>query len=433
MTKNLLNNNLLLSSSQTIVNNSFFDAMKYMYIKLKDVFTFTVPFIENIILFSIIHLIINNGYPESAQLLIFYIIFISAVFDRAQMFIGIVLSVILFTLNKSAYSSLYLTVSEYTYIFTVLIMIVSGFIVSALKDKLTAIKNDKDFIIETQSKEIEELNIMLDTSRDIKAELESRLLNHSDSLSKIYEIVSRLDAVETRKVFMGALKVVSDIMHSNDVSIYMSGNNSSYFRCAASSTLKARESMQNSIKISEYPEMYEMLKNEKVFVNRELNENLPIMALAIGDENDFNVIIMLWSIDFNDLGLYHINLFLVLRMIISSSINRAYQYELATHEQRYYPNTIVLRKEYFSEILQDQQQIKSDTNMPYQFLHIKTDTDNLPELSSLLSGSLRATDYIGFDSSDTLSIILGGTGENDLPYVIKRLDSKGIITEQIAV
>ncbi len=394
--------------------------------------SFVTPFVECLLLFALVPVAVWLGYPEPVQLLILYIVLSSAIFGRAQMFIAILCSVLFYTFFHSADTSLYLIVSDYRYIFTVLIMIISGFVVSGLKDKLIAVRNDKDFIIKNQEKEISELNSMLNTSRDIKVELESRLLNHSDSLSKIYDIVSRLDAVETRKVFIGALRVVSDIMRSKDVSIYMSGNNSSYFRCVASSTPKARESMPSSIKITEFTQMYEALRDENVYINRTLDSNLPVMALAISTGEEFNVVIMLWSMEFKDLGLYHINLFLVLRMIITNSIGRAYQYELATHEQRYIENTNILRKESFAEVLEDQRDIMEDTQTPYQLLRITTDNNSLPEISSVVSGMLRTTDYLGIGDADELMIILGGTSANDLPFVTKRLESKGIHAECIA-
>ncbi len=402
------------------------------YGMLKRAVSVVLPYIENILMFAFAQLLIYYGYPDVAQILVFYIVFMSAFFSRAQMFISIVLSVVSFTFFHNSGSTLYMIVSDYSYIFTVLTMILSGFIVSALRDKLHSVRVEKDFVISTQEKEIAELNSMLDTSRDIKAELESRLLNHSDSLSKIYGIVSQLDAMETRKVFMGALRVVSEIMRSKDVSIYMSGNNSSYFRCVASSTPKARESMPTSIKITDYAEVYDALKNDNIYVNTELNFNLPVMALAISTGEEFNVVIMLWSIDFKDLGLYHINLFLVIRMIMTNSINRAYQYELATIEQRYYPNTSILRKEFFSEILDDQKKISADTNSPFALLRIATEPgsqDSLIETGLKLSGSLRTTDYLGVSDDDALMLILGGTGENDVPFVISRLTSKGVEVE----
>ncbi len=399
--------------------------------KVKEVITTALPYFENLLLFALAGYFIYKGVPNPALLLVFYIVLTSAVFNRVQMFIAIIVSVILYTLFQSSGYSLYQIVSNYNYIFTVLVMIVSGFIVSSLKDKLSSLQENKDFVIQTLEEEVSELGSMLRTSRDIKAELENRLLNHSDSLSKIYDIVSQLDAVETRKVFSGALKVVSDIMRSKDISIYMSGNNSSYFRNVASSTPKARESMSNSIKITDYLEMYDALKNENVYINRTLDPSLPIMALAVNTGNEFNVIIMLWSIDFKDLGLYHVNLFLVLRMIITSSIARAYQYELATHEKRYIEDTAILRKEYFAEILSDQKALLEETGSPFQVIKVLYESRDITALSPALSSSLRTTDYIGIGEDDSVMVILGGTTKDDVHFIEKRLNCKEIFIEHI--
>ncbi len=399
--------------------------------RVKAVFRVVTPFVETVAMFALALTAIYFGYPEPVQLLILYIILVSAILSRFQMFVALVLSIGYYTFFHSADYSLFRIVSEFPYIFTVLIMIISGFTVSTLRDKLKTATDSRDFTIKTQAEEIAALDSMLSTSRDIKVELESRLLNNSDSLSKIYEIVSRLDALETRRVFTGALKVVSDVMRSNDISIYMSGNNSSYFRNVASSSVMAREQMGNSIKITDYQEMYEALATENVYVNRKLEKDLPIMALAISTGDTFNVVIMLWSIDFKDLGIYHINLFLILRMIITNSINRAYQYELVSHEQRYIEDTDVLKNEYFNEVLADQRLAKEETQAPFQLLNVKSDITHLAQVSTLISSSLRTTDYLGIGDDNSLYIILGGTSEADLPFVIKRLQAKGIETSQI--
>lgn len=412
-------------------NMSLIKTFKGFLGKMNNAYSMIFPFIENVLLFVLVTFIINKGYPSPEQLLIFYIVFVSAFLNRAQVFISLVLSVVYYTLIHSDDYSLYQIVTEYEYLCTILVMFISGFMVSSIKDRLTTIEKDKDFIIDTQDKQISELIGMLDTNRDIKAELESRLLNNSDNLSRIYEIISRLDAVETRRVFNGALKAVSDIMRSKDISIYVSGNNSSYFRLVASSTDKARKSMSTSIKITDYAEMYEALKTENVYVNRSLKEELPAMALAISTGGEFNVVIMLWTIDFKDLGIYHVNLFLVLRMIITNSITRAYQYETATHAQRYIDDTEILRKEFFEEVLEDQKKIQEDTQMPYQLLRLTSKWNNLAEVSANLSRQLRDTDYIGIGSDDSIMIVLGGTGKNDVQFVINRLEGIGLQVESV--
>ncbi len=391
-----------------------------------------MPFLENVGLFLLIHLCFYFQYPEPYQLYVLYIILISILFGRSQMYIAIIASVLSFTFISSTESSLLAIVSNYRYVFSVLNMIIAGFCISFVRDKMSYAIKTKDERNNDQAKEIDELNDVLATSRDINRELESRLLNHNDSLSAIYEIVARLDALETSKVFSGALDVVSSIMRSNDVSIYISSVNSQFFRIVAGSSQMAKDSMPASIRMGDYQLFFDKLRDEGIFVNNNLSPNLPIMAIPVSTGDSSSVIIMLWSIEFKDLSLYHANLFMVLRMIITNAISRAFRHEVSTRSIRYIDDTEILAPEYFSEFLADQRKLSKDSVVPYQLLRVSGEHDNLHQLSISLTKVLRTTDNIGVDKNGCVIVFLAATAVSDLDLVMQRLRNNGVDTTVVS-
>ena len=68
-----------------------------------------------------------------------------------------------------------------------------------------------------------------------------------------------------------------------------------------SSTSESARRLGNSIAYTEYTQMVEAFKNRTVFVNRQLTENVPLMAAAILSNDEIQSIIMLWDISWDRL------------------------------------------------------------------------------------------------------------------------------------
>ena len=54
--------------------------------------------------------------------------------------------------------------------------------------------------------------------------------------------------------------------------------------------------MGNSIKYTGMEELYNELKEHRVYINRNMVEKMPMMASAVYSEDDMQLIIMLWGV-----------------------------------------------------------------------------------------------------------------------------------------
>lgn len=90
-------------------------------------------------------------------------------------------------------------------------LVILGLSVGYLRDQLNSLKADKEDevgYLDSRLKDIEDINII---NAKLKDELETQVINQSDSLGKIFEITSTLDKDEPEEVFFHAAEVFQNL------------------------------------------------------------------------------------------------------------------------------------------------------------------------------------------------------------------------------
>lgn len=261
------------------------------------------------------------------------------------------------------------------------------------------------------------------TNVEIKKTFEDRLINYGDSIGKIYNVVSELDVLEVDKIMTAALKVVSRIMGVRDVSIYYAGTDE-YFHFVGATTRETGG--QKTILLSEYKEMEEVLSEGDVYINHSIGEELPRMAAPIFSGSRLIYIIMLWNMEFEELNLYKKNLFLVLVKIITSSLEKGYQYEKAGRNLEYYEDTNIMLPEAFERRVVEQLEGKTKQEAEYALIQVEAQGRDRARLNAELGALLRDSDRIGYlKEGDSYLYILAHTNYEDAEFVVRKLAREG--------
>ncbi|MFJ8065532.1 NAD-dependent epimerase/dehydratase family protein [Psychrobacillus sp. NPDC096426] len=387
------------------------------------------PYIENLLAFSFITwLTLTNQVSilNSIDLGIFYIVVIGILYGNRQSIIAVGLSVGLIVFEKllegrEIVSLLYDTFFFFQIAFLLFIGLVVGY----------SIQRKNNMLIEQKSK-IEELESRYDflngvykDVREVKKELQLRLLNSGDSYGKIHSIVKELESLEPEKVFTSSVSVIQTIMDVKDVSIYVLNKNNSTLRLIVHANDSEISSI-NSIKVDEVEYVQNILKNGKVFVNKELLSNAPLMAAPIYYDDKITAIISINGIDFDSFSLYHENLFRVTAELVESALARAFSYIEATEINRFIPNTHILKNSVFEEILTSKRETKEKYNTPFLLLEVIMAVESFAYYSEEISRLLRETDYIGQSKNNTILVLLSNTNIKNGKVVLSRLENRGI-------
>jgi len=222
-------------------------------------------------------------------------------------------------------------------------------------------------------------------------------------------------------------KYVSEIMETQDVSIYLVSDKE-YCRLASASSEKAR-SLGKSIPMNQYQAIFDVLRSKQVYINRSLDSTLPMMASALfDDKGDMRIIIFLWDIPYEQMTLYQANLLTVVGALVYSGVVRDADYLDALAYRRFIPDTAILQEAAFKEMLEIYRHAAEKGYAELSVFYIKSGSQPLKEQNDMIRPLLRETDYVGVTSDGNLAVLLTNTNANESIYARKRLEEKGIKT-----
>lgn len=387
------------------------------------------PYVENALLFAIVCLLIFTemfGMLSAINVSVFYIVLIGIVYGNRQSFIAVALSVLLLTIEKlqtgrEIISLLYDTSFFFQISLFLLIGLVVGYTTQSKNNKL---KNQNVKLSQTEERYNFLYNIYSEM-KEVKDELQLRVLNSGDSFGKVYSIIKELEWLEPEKVLNRTIHVIQTILNVQNVSIYVMNKEQSFLRLVAHSNTQSN-TVVKSLKVEESEYVKYLMETDKVFVNKELNPTMPLMAAPLYRDGKLTAIITINDLNFNGFSLYYENLFKITAQLVESSLNKAFAYIEATEENRYIPNTKILTKNVFSEILESKKEAQSKYKTPFLLLKGFLNEKPLSEYASQLSHLLRETDYIGQLEDENFFVLLSNTDNVDGANVLKRFEQHGI-------
>lgn len=386
-----------------------------------------LPFVENLILFIPFFMLNNRAvgseYFANLDFYLLYVLLFAIVYGQHQATLSSVLSVAGYCFrqmyDRSAFEVM-LDANTYVWIAQLFIL---GLVVGYMRDQITKLKlesrSEREFL-DMQLVDIQDIN---SSNVRVKAALETQIVNQNDSVGKIYSITSALDQYSSEEVLFYAAEMLGKLLRSKDVAIYTVSNRA-YARLFSSTSEKARQ-LGGSIQYTNMGEMYETLCQRKVFINRRMDEQYPLMANAIFENEEMQMIIMVWGIPWERMTLGQANQLVVISALIQNAVLRANRYLAALEEQRYVAGTQTLKTDAFQTLVTAYLKARNRGLTECTLLAVNVGERDHMEAAGLLAGKLRQSDYIGTLSDGGLYTLLANTSRKDAEYVIRRFAELG--------
>lgn len=271
------------------------------------------------------------------------------------------------------------------------------------------------------------LKRLFDESVAVKDKLYRQIVNADDSIGRLYSIVRRLDSVDEENVFTQAALVTSEILAVEDVIVYIVGADGRYLRqkvrLGAHTADKPR-----SLRVDSLPFLATLLREQKIYVNRTLADDVPDLAAPVVYEGRTIAVIELFGMDFDQWSFAQQNLLAVTARLIAASLGRAYAWEREAAERKYLPGTRILRAAEFDKVLAaigHREKLASD--YPASLVPILSGPRDAASLDAVLSRVIRAEDFVGEHAGGLYLLLPDVTGET-LALVRQRLARAGIET-----
>lgn len=386
-----------------------------------------LPFAENLLLFIPFFMLNNRAvgseYFANLDFYLLYVLLFAIVYGQHQATLSSVLSVAGYCFrqmyDRSAFEVM-LDANTYVWIAQLFIL---GLVVGYMRDQITKLKQESQSEREFLDMQLVDIQDINSSNVRVKAALETQIVNQNDSVGKIYSITSALDQYSPEEVLFYAAEMLGKLLSSKDVAIYTVSNRA-YARLFSSTSPKARQ-LGGSIQYTNMGELYETLVQRKVFINRKMEEQYPLMANAIFDNEEMQMIIMVWGIPWERMTLGQANQLVVISALIQNAVLRANRYLVALEEQRYVAGTQTLKTEAFQTLVKAYLTARNRGLTECTLLSVTVEGEDYMEAAKLLTGKLRQSDYIGTLEDGGLYTLLANTSSTDAEYVIRRFAELG--------
>lgn len=393
-----------------------------------------IPFLENCIAFIPFFMLNNRAvdskYFANLDFLVLYVLLFAIVYGQQQAIFSAVLATVGYCLRQMYTRSgfeIMLDINTYVWIAQLFIL---GLVVGYMRDQITKLKKEsleeQDFL-NGQLGDIKEIN---SSNVRVKDALENQIVNQNDSVGRIYSITSRLEQYSPEEVLFYAADMLSELVNSKDIAIYQVANDS-YARLFSSTSKKSR-TMGNSVRYTSWGEMYDTLIDHKVFINRKMDQNFPMMANAVyNEEGQMKIIVMVWSLPWERMTLGQANQLVIISALINSAVLRAARYLDALEEKRYLIGTRVLGESAFREIVEAYQNAEREGLAECVLLKVRDYGKYLTReaAAEAINGKMRQADIMGEMEKDTLYVLLSNTRPEDAVAVIERFETIGILSD----
>ena len=400
--------------------------------RIKRIVKAVLPYFETMILFIPFFMLNNRAtgseYFANLDFYLLYVLLLAIIHGQQQALFAALLATAGYLFRQQYNRSSFDVILDYnTYVWIAQLFIV-GLVVGHLKDRLLVVRDEDLHEMNYLSDQINDITEINTTNVHIKNIMEEQIVNQNDSFGKVYEITSSLDKYAPEEVLFYAADVLKQLVRSDDVAIYSVANRS-YARLFAATSQLAR-SLGNSIEYPKLTEMYEELKADRVFINREMKEGLPLMADAISSEDEMQLIIMIWGIPWDRMNLSQANMIRVAGYLIQNAVLRSNRYMDALVNERYISGTNVLEPEAFTTLIRAFFNAKHRDLTECCAVEVKgVDDTNFSEAWPVVGKTLRATDYMGRREDGRLCLLLCNTNEKNAEFVMNRLKELGYDSE----
>lgn len=398
---------------------------------IKSIFGTLLPFIENLICFLPFFMLNNRAvgseYFDRVDFYLLYVLLFAIVHGQQQAVFSGLLSVAGYCFRQMyTRSGFDVLLDHNTYVWMAQLFIL-GMVVGYMRDQLKHIRTDNEEEFQYLHGKLEDISDINDSNVRMKQNFETQVVNQKDSLGKIYDITSSLDRYGPEETLFYAAQVLAKLMDSRDVAIYVVANQN-YARLFSATSPEARR-LGHSIEYTAMEEMFAALKEDQVYINKNMDDKLPLMASAVFEEGRMQLILMVWGIPWQRMTLAESNRLTIIGRLIQNAVLRANRYLDTLKDQRYMKGTNMLAEAAFTLLVKAFFDARDKGLTECTLLHIFTKDDSPERAAAVLGRNMRQTDYMGMLKDGGLYVLLSNTDEEHAGGVIERFQNSGYASQ----
>ena len=372
-------------------------------------------------------LILMTNLQGSVELLqgidftVIYLVIVAVALNFNQAAFSLILSIGLLVFQKTAagYDFFSAVISNQTLLLAAEYCIVSLGFSYVLQRHRTKTRLSK---LETEEQATEMLQLKQFSEDNLKTRhfFEDQILSYEMSLPRVISMASRLDTLEPDLIIPETVSIISESVGAKDASAYFIGKRGGRMRLSYSKT-EAAAGLGQSPLLDALSPMIRAIEEDGIFINLGLDENFPSLASGVKIGGRLTFVFTVWNLPFAEMRQDVSNLLKSITALVSAALTRAKQYEEITANERYLPDTAVIRPEMFRELCQSYL-----NGIGGVLCRIEGTKGEAAAFSRQLEPLIRESDYLGTDNESNLYVLLSGTTDAGYKLFSNRLQEKGI-------
>ena len=406
---------------------------KMLYEKWKWLIKILFPFFENLVCFIPFFMMNNrtvgSEYFANLDPFLLYVLLFAIVYGQQQATFSAILAVAGYMFRQMYTRSGFEVLIDYnTYVWIAQLFIL-GLVVGYMRDQIRTMRLESQELEEHLHRQIVDIRDINESNVRVKEVMEQQLIDHKDSIGKIYSITAGLEQRMPDEVIFYAVEMLGKLMQTKDVALY-NVVNKDYARIFSASSQKAR-SLGNSIRYREMTDIYDALKEQKVYINKKMDEQYPLMARGIYEGGEVQMIIMMWGLSWEKMTLGQANFLTVVSYLIQNAVLRAQRYMQALEEKRYSQNSRILEPEAFESLVQAYMKAKLKNLVECVLIKVDVQNSEYQKTDEQMSGYMRDSDYMGMLPDGNLYVLLTNTTREGAVIAQDRFEKNGYKTEYV--
>ena len=404
---------------------------KMLYEKWKWLIRTLFPFFENLVCFVPFFMMNNrtvgSEYFANLDPFLLYVLLFAIVYGQQQATFSAILAVAGYMFRQMYTRSSFEVLIDYnTYVWIAQLFIL-GLVVGYMRDQIGIMRLESQELEEHLHRQIVNIQDINESNVRVKEVMEQQLIDHKDSIGKIYSITAGLEQRMPDEVIFYAVEMHGKLMKTKDVALY-NVVSKDYARIFSASSQKAR-SLGNSIRYREMTDIYDALKEQKVYINKKMDEQYPLMARGIYEGEEVQMIVMMWGLSWEKMTLGQANFLTVVSYLIQNAVLRAQRYMQALEEKRYSQNSRILEPEAFESLVQAYMKAKLKNLVECVLIKVDVQNSEYQKTDEQMSGYMRDSDYMGMLPDGNLYVLLTNTTRQGAVIEQDRFEKNGYKTE----
>ena len=257
---------------------------------------------------------------------------------------------------------------------------------------------------------------------DDRRMLRGQIIGRRDSFGKMYAMARELDEVLPRKLYYTTIRIMQDTLGGDSFGIYRIDNGGRFAHLMAASP-QTESLFSKSALLENYANIVTALDHGGLWVNRNLEQNLPMYAAGVRADGKLAVVIVLAKAQPDQMNLYFQNLFTIMCGLVESAMVRAFDYENVARQTRLVPGTEFLNTQAFLPKVLAANELKRNHMSNHLLLRVE---DAWQDDGSRLMGAIRQTDEAGVLQDGNVYVLMDQVSEHELPIINGRLTQAGL-------